>query len=361
MIYPGKILVIGGYGHVGHTISITLADQFPGQVIAAGRNFSRAEEFSRTTDGKVLPLELDIFSPHSSLDAALEGVIQVIMCLDQPDTRIVEQIIQRGISYLDITASGDFLTSMEKLNPLAKSAGSTGVISVGLAPGLTNLLAAHAATRMDEVTCLDIYILLGMGDAHGDAAIQWTLGNILTEFTVWENGQQTIVQSFGDGHKTDFPGIGKRTAYRFNFPDQRSLPKTQGIASVSTRLGFDLETVTNTFAFLKQTGFLRVLRYEKTSRLVMQALKTLRFGSDQFVLKVDALGKQAGDAVRFCAAVCGAGEAHQTGLVAAQIAKYLYLNPHPPGIFHVDQLFKLESVIEPMIANGQLRFTEELS
>lgn len=354
----GKILIIGGYGHVGQTISTTLADPFPGKIIAAGRNLSRAEAFSRATGGKVLPLELDITSSNGSLDAALDGVVQVIMCLDQSDTRFVEQTLQRGIDYLDITAAGDFFATIEKLDPLAKSAGSTAVISVGLAPGLTNLLAAQAAATLDKVNSLDISILLGMGDAHGDAAIQWTLENILADFTVIENGQPKAVSGFSDGKKINFPGFGKRTAYRFNFPDQRSLPKTQGISSVSTRLGFDLEVVTNAFAFFKRAGFLRFLQSEKARRIVMQALKTLRFGSNQFVLKVDALGKQDGVAARYRAAIRGAGEARYTGLVAAEVAKKLYAGDYPAGVFHIDQEFSLHEIIDGIEG---IQFSQEIA
>ena len=38
----GKILVIGGYGHVGRAISSELAHFFPDRVIAAGRNIQKA-------------------------------------------------------------------------------------------------------------------------------------------------------------------------------------------------------------------------------------------------------------------------------------------------------------------------------
>lgn len=47
------------------------------------------------------------------------------------------------------------------------------MLSIGLAPGLTNLLAAHAHRLLDEVTELDIFIMLGLGDRHGKAAMEW--------------------------------------------------------------------------------------------------------------------------------------------------------------------------------------------
>jgi len=340
-----KILVVGGYGYVGRTISTILANHFPGRVIAAGRDIRKAENLSEETSGKVLPLALDVFGPDADLEKALESVSLVIMCLDQPDTRIVEQIIRRGIDYIDITASSNFLASLEKFNGLAKESGSSVVLSVGLEPGLTNLLVADAANVLDDVHHIDIFVMLGMGDAHGDAAIRWTLENIDAEFMVLEKGTEKSVRSFEDAKRTKLPGIGERTAYRFDFPDQHSLPKTLGVDSVSSRLCFDLESVTNTFAMLKMMGALRILSRKRTRDFAVKLLKTLRFGSDQFVLKVEASGRKKGEDMRIDTAIRGAGEAHQTGLVAAEVAHRLYSDGCPAGVFHIEQLFEPQEFI----------------
>jgi saccharopine dehydrogenase (NAD+, L-lysine-forming) len=44
--------------------------------------------------------------------------------------------------------------------------------SVGLAPGLTNLLAKYCLEWLGTVDALEIGILLGLGEAHGPAAIR---------------------------------------------------------------------------------------------------------------------------------------------------------------------------------------------
>lgn len=341
----GKFLVIGGYGYVGRTISTILANQFPGQVIAAGRDLHKAERLSRETGGKVLPLALDIFDPETDINEALDGVSQVIMCLDQPDTRIVEQVIRKGVDYVDITAANGFLTAVEKFDNLAREFGSSVVLSVGLAPGLTNLLAAKAVNGLDDLERLDIFVMLGMGDVHGDAAVLWTLENILADFTVLENGIPRTVRSFEDGKQTMLPGFGRRTAYRFNFPDQHSLPKTLGIDTVSSRLCFDLEFVTKTFAALKMTGMLRVLHRQWAKDVFVKLLKTLRFGTNQFVLKVESVGRKNGDIVKIASAIRGAGEARMTALVAAQVAHRLYAGNNPTGVFHIEQIFELDDFI----------------
>lgn len=46
-----EIVVIGGYGHVGGQICTLLSEKFPQAVYAAGRNFKRAEQFSKSTGG----------------------------------------------------------------------------------------------------------------------------------------------------------------------------------------------------------------------------------------------------------------------------------------------------------------------
>lgn len=63
----GYIVVIGGYGHVGQTICRELGELYPGKVYAAGRSLERAEQFTRTTDERVRPLQINIkegFDPN---------------------------------------------------------------------------------------------------------------------------------------------------------------------------------------------------------------------------------------------------------------------------------------------------------
>lgn len=341
----GSILIIGGYGHVGRTIATVLAEYFPGQVIAAGRDIRKAEALSQVTGGKVRPQALDLFDPNLKVEKLLDGVAQVIMCLDQPDTCFVERVIQKGVDYIDITASSDFLEAMAGLDGAARTAGTCAVLSVGLVPGLTNLMAAQTVAALDEVQHMDIFVLLGMGDDHGDAAVQWTLRNLHSEFTVLEDGEEVRVRSFEDGVPTLFPGIGERTAYRIDFPDQHVLPKTLGINSVSSRLAFDLEILTKGIAALKKAGLLGFLRHPRGRQIATRMLKTLRFGSDQFILKLETTGTRNGHEFQTNSIVRGADEAHKTGLVAAQVARRLYSGEFPAGVFHIEQRFHPDEFI----------------
>ncbi len=126
----------------------------------------------------MVPANLDISSMDevgSSLD---DNVALVVMCVEDQDTRVVEQCIDRGIKYVALSATYELLSRIESLDGKAQEHGSTVLLSVGLAPGLTNLLASHCTAVLDEVHNVDIFLLLGMGEVHGESSNQWVVDNL---------------------------------------------------------------------------------------------------------------------------------------------------------------------------------------
>src|SRR3712207_446921 len=138
------IVVVGGYGAVGRTLCAELAGRFPGRVFAAGRNLGKAEAFSREMGGRVLPLRLDLADPEGAA-GAIGGARVVVACAETGDVAFAREVLGRGINYVDVSASHAFLRRVEGLDALARRRGATAVLSVGLVPGLTNLLARHCA------------------------------------------------------------------------------------------------------------------------------------------------------------------------------------------------------------------------
>ncbi|WP_246131841.1 saccharopine dehydrogenase NADP-binding domain-containing protein [Paenibacillus hemerocallicola] len=285
------ILVIGGYGVAGQTICRELGRKAPGRVFAAGRNLERAERFCRTTAGSVLPLRLDIREPIG--EHFFARFRAVVMCLDQENTDFLRACIRSGTHYADVTANNSFLSKAEGLHEDARANGAAVVLSVGLAPGLTNLLALEAVNRMDATATLDISVMLGLGDSHGDAAMEWTLQNVNKSFEVTENGGKVSVSAFTDGKLVDFgTGFGRKKAYRFNFPDQHTLPRTLRVPSVSTRLCFDSGAATMLLAGLKAVNMLSFLETKPVRRAAIRVAGLIRWGQDSYALKVDAWGKR---------------------------------------------------------------------
>ena len=335
------IVVVGGYGAVGRTVCAELADRFPGRVFAAGRSVERAEAFSREMGGRVLPLRLDLADPVGAAGALGDARV-VVACAETGDAAFAREVLGRGVSYVDISASHAFLQRVEGLDALARRRGTTAVLSVGLVPGLTNLLAKHCADVLGgELRGVDVYVLLGLGEAHGKEGVRWVAENLDKRFEA--PGVPGSVPSLGDPRKASFPGgFGRRTCYRFDFADQHVLARTLHLERAATRLCFDSAAATRLLALLKRTGALRVLRHRGAREILTGVLGRLRFGSDGFAVLAEAGGK--GGRRHSCSA-WGRGEGHATGVVAALVARRLSTSPPlDHGVFHIEQLFEPREV-----------------
>ncbi len=336
----GNILVVGGYGGVGRVISAALGDRFPGQVVVAGRNYKKAQDFASKTNNKVIPAKLDISRMDevgSSLD---DNVVLVVMCVENQDTQFVEQCIDRGIHYMAISATYELLSQIESLDGKAKEHGSRVLLSVGLAPGLTNLLASHCTAVLEEVHNVDIFILLGMGEVHGESSNQWVLDNLNSEYHVRQSGEEKRVRAFEEFKQTVFPGdAGKRSAFRFNFSDQHTIVRTLGIDSASTWACFDSAFLTWLFYVETKLGLFSLLRFATVKRMYLKLLGGIHIGSDVFIAQVVANGTANGKPTSYTCSVSGHGEGRITGLVTAEVAEHLYASTTPPGVFHIEQLF----------------------
>ena len=102
MIAKKDILIVGGYGTVGHRIAADLAPDAPGRIVVAGRSGERATAFAATlgygTRGR--PIDVD---DSVSIEAALDGVSLVVSCIDQPEPHLLRAAIAHGLAYTDIT------------------------------------------------------------------------------------------------------------------------------------------------------------------------------------------------------------------------------------------------------------------
>lgn len=333
------IVVIGGYGQVGQVVCRELGALYPGKVYAAGRSYSKAKRFSDATGGNVLPLQLDV---NERLPAAVfREAALVVMCLDVRHTGVVQACVDHGVDYIDITADYSAMASIEKL----RAAESTVVLSVGLAPGITNMLVKRGKQKLDTVLQADIYVLLGLGEAHGRAAIEWTLDNLAADFSVVEQGAARQTASFSEGKKTRFPDpFGRRTAYRFNFSDQHVIPRTLHIPAVSTRLCFDSALVTHAAAGLKRAGIARLLARPSIRAKALDLWGAVRWGTERFAAKADVFGQLNGRPALYEGSASGVQEARATGQVAAYVAQRLVSERHPFGIFHIEELFQPEAL-----------------
>lgn len=340
-----SILIVGGYGKVGEQIARQLSSTTNHHLIIAGRSLEKARASCRLLNERAEPLQLELNGPVDP--AMLKRVAVVIMCHEQADVSFAKQCLELGIHYVDISASYSWLERLEKLEEQARASGATAVLSVGFAPGLTNLMAAHAARQLKRVDKLEIGILLGLGEAHGAAAIKWLFDELLQSFVLEGRSGSRKIRNFTERRSMPFAQVGRRSCYRFNFSDQHTLYEAKAAAEVGTYLGFDVEWMNRILAFLQRIRATAVLR----SRFVSQALTALvqkkAFGSSVCAIHVEATGEDGkGSSANVQLSYTAEKEAVQTAAIAASVADQLMYGRCPSGVHHIEQLFALQAPLQ---------------
>ncbi|QYC41699.1 Glutamyl-tRNA reductase [Nonomuraea coxensis DSM 45129] len=315
------VLILGGYGAVGREAALALAGRPGTNVIVAGRNPDRARPIAGVTSVRV-----DAADP-ADLTRSLEGVTTVLMCAEIGNAVVARTCLERGIGYVDVSASPDVLAAIEELDGLAAAHGATAALSVGLVPGVSNLLARVVAERSPE-SGTRIGVLLGSGEQHGSAAIAWTLDGLGVLEGSWP---------------MDFPEpYGARTVHRFPFSDQYTLPRTIGVPSARTGLCLDSRLFTTLLAAARRPAVARLLRRPRVRELLLRALANIHIGSDGFAVTVSAGAAQV--------SFSGHSQSRATGRVAALLVRHL--PGLPAGVRHIEQLVDPIAFLTGLAADG---------
>ncbi|MCL2412093.1 MAG: saccharopine dehydrogenase NADP-binding domain-containing protein, partial [Treponema sp.] len=230
-----KILIIGGYGQVGKYVTLELVNSFQKKVIVAGRNIKKANDFAQENDNLFETLRLDIYDTES-FSASIINVKIAIMCLSPNNNDFAKYCLENGIHYVDISPSNDVAKNIEQFRAEAEINHSTCVLGVGLSPGLSNLLVKKLKQNEVLLKKVNINLMLGLGEAHGQDGIKWLLDNIKNDFIV----NNIKIKPFGKNKKVIFiEPLGKRSVYPFNLADQYIVSKTQNIKDVLSYFCYD--------------------------------------------------------------------------------------------------------------------------
>jgi saccharopine dehydrogenase-like NADP-dependent oxidoreductase len=277
-----RALILGGYGAVGSPVVAALRGEGH-EAVTAGRDRTRADR------------AVDLREPGlCGYRDALDGVDVVVNAAGVEDPTVVALAAAAGVAFVDITATTGYVAALERLEMPAPV-----LLSVGLAPGLTNLLAADLHARQPTAG-IDLAVLLGAGDAHGAAAEEWSIGLLGRRFRDPATG--AAVRNFGSPRTFALPGYGRRRLYRADFSDQHVLTRDLGVP-VRTYFGLDSRAATAALALLT--------RVPTAGRL---ATGVSLPGSDAWLV----LAESGNGRTRWAA---GRDQSHATGTLAAVAAR----------------------------------------
>ena len=319
-----KIMIIGGHGKVGQYITKALRSF---NLILVGRDRDKMQSFLMK---EKIQAQLCVMDIHAIDFARLEGVGWVIVCVDQKNTKLVEHCDAHGVDYMDVTANSEFIEKIQQLKLLGNS---RILLGVGLAPGLTNLLAEQFVLKYPLADTIKIELILGLGEKHGAAAIRWTLDNFKKSYRHKALG---TIKPFTHKSAID-TGRGRLRTYNFNFVDQYMLSVKYKDKSFTTYLGFDQSLVTKMIYLAARLGILSLLKYKPVYAAAEKFLRNPKVGTDVFMVTVQWKDKSM--------SAIGQNEGRFTGLIAAEAAKRMATKALKNGLLDISDVLRVEDII----------------
>lgn len=157
-----KVLIVGGYGTVGCVVAEILAKDERIIPVIAGRNASKARELAQKYQTEWRMVDI---ADTESVPAALADINIVVNCFSGPFTHfplhLPEIAAERGIHYLDVSGSYEYVERFLKLDGIAKKNNATVITALGTNPGIPGLIVLNAKTEFDQLETAKIYFVLG--------------------------------------------------------------------------------------------------------------------------------------------------------------------------------------------------------
>ena len=292
------VLVVGGSGRVGAS-TVRWLDRLsrrstegtpPLRLGIGGRskaNFEASRDRLGLKDLAFVPVDLD--GGSDALVAAVRGVQLVVHTagpfqgLTEPD--LLQACIAAGVPYCDVCDELLLSRNAKALSAEAAAAGVPAVVSCGIWPGVSALMAAAAVEKLGGTEVCDrvelSFYTAGTGGA-GPTIVSATFLLLATEVVTYVDGVLTHKKPWTERRLVDFGrGIGEHECFLLDNPDVPTTAEALGVANCASRFGTAPGAWNSLFGAMKTlpSGLLK-------NREAMQALATF---SMPIIRAVDAL------------------------------------------------------------------------
>lgn len=322
-----RVLVLGGAGAVGHHTTRQLI-RLGHRVVTSGRTPGPLHQLAQSDAG------IDVVAANATDHGTLRGagpVDAVVNTTGLVDQAIVQPWLDEGVPFVDIAASGQEIRQLEQCD----ASRATLLLSVGLLPGLSTLIAADLVARDPDTTSITIGALLGVGEDYGDASRRWTISRLGDRI----DGPDGPFRNFTTPIPIDFPGgFGTRNAYRFDFADHYVLSRDLDVP-VTTAYGMDSR--------LANTALTLVARIPGAPRALLAANRASRRaakGSDWWVATITTDNHATW--------ALGRAQSQSTGVLTAIAADRLLTTGTQTGVRHIHQILELDDIRDQLPGLG---------
>jgi len=229
-----KIVVLGGTGLTGRCAVRDLVGS-PGvsEVVMAGRNLNKARKIAEEINSTKVSIAQFDATKHDTIVKAIgdsEVVVNAVQFYHNID--IMKASLEAGAHYLDL--GGLFHTTLKQLelNEKFKKAELTAIVGIGECPGITNVMARHAADRLDSIDSIFVRdTWMDFTEEGPPFIVTWSLSTLFDEMTIpamiFENGRYKEVPPLSGKETMTFPEpFGTQDQYYTIHSEAATFPKS---------------------------------------------------------------------------------------------------------------------------------------
>ena len=246
-----RYIVLGGAGAIGRIIVRDLFESHPkNQVLIADYDREAGEQTAKAYRSKRVTAAFADARYPSRLAAVMSDQDLIVNCTrHQLNLNVMEAALRAGLHYVDL--GGLFIWTRRQLRlhrPFAE-AGLTAILGMGCAPGLTNVMAAEAAAKLDRVD--SIRIRVGGVDfnakRNGNFEFPYSAQTVVEELTLppwkWSGGRFVQAEPRTGWERVDFGRpVGRVWTVMTRHSEIATLPlryKDRGLRYADFKVGFD--------------------------------------------------------------------------------------------------------------------------
>lgn len=238
-----KVIALGATGWFGQaTAALLAASEEVSEIVIAGRNLELARDLAAQLGSKASVAQIDVFD-DDGLDRLVRGARLLVNTSGpyfQTLLPVLMAAIRNKINYCDFSEDWQAMERALAFDAEAREAGITAIVGMGDAPGLTNLMAYHAAHQLDEVEQIkvgwlsDVEGMLGTAQQNVDlmratgrvsGCLQAIIHALSSPIRNLQQGQWTTQRPFSQRTTINLPGAGDIEFNSFGSAEPNTLPR----------------------------------------------------------------------------------------------------------------------------------------
>lgn len=302
-----NVLVLGA-GMVGSVMAADLSRDAGLTVTVADVSETNLERAAHKAGGRVRTVRADLSDAATITKLARANDVVLGALASRLGLAALRAVIASGKPYCDISFMAE---DALELSEFARTAGVCAVVDMGVAPGMSNLLAGYAAKLLSPCDSIEIYVggLPRLRTWPFDYKAAFAPADVIEEYTrpsrIVENGKVVVRPALSEPELMDLPGVG--TVEAFNTDGLRSIAATLRVPNMKEKtLRYPghialMRAFRETGLFSQEpidVGGVKVRPLEVTSKLLFPKWTYEEGEQDLTVMRVTATGLLRGSPTR---------------------------------------------------------------